>query len=303
MPKNKTKSPSKTDLNFFSAKFQKRTIETGNIASKLTQRADINVPGALSNRLNPSSPLSQDSEYYHINKIGYKNYKYVKIKEAPSDPTKTNLIALKKRDTLETCIQSIYEQKIYIQPEVQGELLDHLFANQVLKDKVIAKRPDFENHVNSRHDSPKVVEVVDINEMIENEERGQLTNKELMKKKILEEKRQEQLVKLGKFADDSYEIDEEQRKIIEIKRKVPNPIKREYSPNFTGIIVNKKGSFKNKQLRHEFAYYADVTRKYLTLKRSQLVNKESQDLLLHDYKVKWLEKSMYLLVSFIDNVN
>ena len=296
IPKSHKKSHLKTELAFFSSKPQKMTqASLYSNKTKLLQ-TDNSILSNLINTNSPvSSPIPKDIpsiEYYHMNKIGYKNYKHFRIREPGMDNFKTNIDPAKKRETLESCIHSIYEQKNHIQPEIEEDLLAHLFVNEMLKDKVTGKKPEFEDRLSSRLDSQRIEETIDVKEIKQNQGKQRREQEELLKRKILEEKREIKLAKLGKFGEDSYEKDLKEGKNIELQKIVSNPtIKRRHSPNFVGNIVNKKRSFKNKQLRDEFNYYVDITRKFLILKRAQLVGTESEDLVLFDYKVKWLEKS------------
>ena len=291
IPKSHKKSPLKTELAFFSSKPQKMT--QGTLYSNKTKifQTDNSILSNLFNGRSPvPSPIPKETpsiEYYHINKIGYKNYKHFRIREPGIDNFKTNIDPVNKRETLESCIQSIYEQKNYIQPESQEDLLSHLFVNEMLKDKVTGKRPEFEDRLSSRLDSQRIEATIDVKEIKQNQGKQRREQEELHKKKILEEKREIKLAKLGKFGEDSYEKDLKEGKNIELRKIVSNP-------TIKTNIVNKKGSFKNKQLEDEFNYYVDITRKFLILKRAQLVGAESEDLVLHDYKSKWLEKSNIL---------
>jgi len=216
-------------------------------------------------------PRKFNKDFYALDTVGYRNYKYPKVAETPSGRRKK--IALQPnfhRETIESCIQNIHNQKVLLENLRVKEEMYPFGVERILEEGSTSSKLNDDQSENS----PKF------------NKRNKLDPIETHNPKYQEN-----------FTFEEPERDENGRNISPLKRKfrfdnskdkeglVTGLLKKEFSPDLKKFIVNKKQSFNVKHIKMEFDHFANLSGKYLENYKQKLLEDSSDDLGYLKYQI------------------
>ncbi len=207
-----------------------------------------------------------DKDFYSLDTVGYRNYKYPKVPETSSTRRKKILIQPSlHRETIESCIQNIHNQKILLENLKVQEEMYPFGVERILEEGSTSSKI----HDDQSEGSPRV--------------------------NIAKRNKLEPLHTNQRFPQDDglfEEADvrnEKDRHHTPLKRKfrldnskdkeglASGLLKKEFSPDLKKIVVNKKQSFNTKHLRMEFDHFSNISAKYLENIKQKIIDGNLED--------------------------
>ena len=182
--------------------------------------------------------------FYHIENIGYQNYKYPKIGNEGEKPRK-QLIRYEKPETIESAIKTLYHQKLIVKNAKKNVLAS-------MEQKNNQEKNDENEENNNNPPSSKRITTAPFST-------------------------REESVYSPKFIQPFQTFYGKPKNAIpaDQKQNLQNTFyfRKTFVPNFKSIITNKKASFKEKQFQQEFSYYSNLSKKMIEEEKKRISSK------------------------------
>jgi len=219
---------------------------------------------AQKKRIQTSSAIPRktkmDKDFYSLDTVGYRNYKYPKVAETPSARRKRIFIQPSfHRETIESCIQNIHNQKILLENlRVQEEMYPFGVERILEEGSTSSKINDDQSENSPKMNKRNKLDPIHTNKRFPQDD--------------------------GLFEEADALRNEKDRNHTPLKRKfrldnskdkeglASGLIKKEFSPDLKKIIVNKKQSFNTKHIKMEFEHFSNISAKYLENIKQKIVD-------------------------------